>query len=671
MSGGPGIRSSPVPRPPPHGGSPSRCGHRGPAAGRSWRGPSNGTYRRPAPPSASVFTTLWADRVSPPWSTLHGGGWTLFSLDTHDRLMRGTRRAGVTVVGVDYALAPEAKYPIALRQIAAAVRFLASCGEELAVDPQRLAIGGDSAAPISPSPPPGTARRRGAALPPRAAAQLRRLRPPSSPEGGPRPRRPRQHARRRKRWRASGATICATSGTPSTRSSARCSPSSAACHRRCWWSPRRICWPSRRRAAPPSGRNRRSRQAGLLPRRPRIRSSKRCRSRPGPIARSPSRRTGCERRSRSRREGCVPAWCSPIAGRASSRHRSGWCRRRPGSSRSSTGRSTMRRWTARARLDLDAIAARAAAPLPESGLSVDSIWSTAGRETGSTSFSSASHRSPAGRARRRRRPRPAHPQDGELLAAGGWVDTLVVLHQSLRRQPGKWILGLSGLLLLANILLGAITRLAEIRTMAAHPASRGDRARSGAALCLAPGSRPVGDGASGLSGRGRCAPRLRRATERLVGPASVEPPPLAQPSASPAAPGWPRRCASPSLAIRRRRSPASGSPSADSAWWAVRLRQPGELRRAYGRPGLRERGGRGEAWSITTLSRRTVRPSLPSTRCSRFIPAGWGWRAASVGVGRRRPLGLHAAVVLGLLLWSRRGGSPPGLTPALCLRKQK
>lgn len=77
---------------------------------------------------------------------MHGGGWTLFSLDTHDRLMREyAARAGVTVVGVDYALAPEAKYPIALRQIAAAVRFLASCGEELAVDPQRLAIGGDSA----------------------------------------------------------------------------------------------------------------------------------------------------------------------------------------------------------------------------------------------------------------------------------------------------------------------------------------------------------------------------------------------------------------------------------------------------------------------------------------------------------------------------------------------
>ncbi|MEO8195107.1 MAG: alpha/beta hydrolase fold domain-containing protein [Thermoanaerobaculia bacterium] len=81
---------------------------------------------------------------------LHGGGWTLFSLDTHDRLMREyAARAGVTVVGVDYALAPEAKYPAALLQVSAAVRFLAGAGAaadpELAIDPERLAIGGDSA----------------------------------------------------------------------------------------------------------------------------------------------------------------------------------------------------------------------------------------------------------------------------------------------------------------------------------------------------------------------------------------------------------------------------------------------------------------------------------------------------------------------------------------------
>lgn len=77
---------------------------------------------------------------------LHGGGWMLFSLDTHDRLMREyAARAGVMVVGVDYALSPEAKFPVALHQTAAAIRWLSRHGAELGVDPRRLAVGGDSA----------------------------------------------------------------------------------------------------------------------------------------------------------------------------------------------------------------------------------------------------------------------------------------------------------------------------------------------------------------------------------------------------------------------------------------------------------------------------------------------------------------------------------------------
>lgn len=77
---------------------------------------------------------------------LHGGGWTLFSLDTHDRLMREYAfRAGLTVVGVDYALSPEAKYPTALHQVCVVVRHLQLHGRDLGVDPTRVAIGGDSA----------------------------------------------------------------------------------------------------------------------------------------------------------------------------------------------------------------------------------------------------------------------------------------------------------------------------------------------------------------------------------------------------------------------------------------------------------------------------------------------------------------------------------------------
>jgi acetyl esterase len=77
---------------------------------------------------------------------LHGGGWTLFSIDTHDRVMREyAARAGVAVLGVDYPLSPEAKFPVALEQIVGLVRWLGEHAAALGVDPLRLAIGGDSA----------------------------------------------------------------------------------------------------------------------------------------------------------------------------------------------------------------------------------------------------------------------------------------------------------------------------------------------------------------------------------------------------------------------------------------------------------------------------------------------------------------------------------------------
>lgn len=83
---------------------------------------------------------------SPALLYLHGGGWTLFSLDTHDRVMREyAARAGVVVVGVDYALSPEARFPVALEQVVGVVRWLGEHGAALGIDPRRIALGGDSA----------------------------------------------------------------------------------------------------------------------------------------------------------------------------------------------------------------------------------------------------------------------------------------------------------------------------------------------------------------------------------------------------------------------------------------------------------------------------------------------------------------------------------------------
>ncbi|MBM0103412.1 alpha/beta hydrolase [Steroidobacter sp. S1-65] len=77
---------------------------------------------------------------------MHGGGWTTFSIDTHDRLMREyAARADVVVIGVDYALSPEVKFPVAQQQVAAVVRWARRHGAEFNIDGDRIALGGDSA----------------------------------------------------------------------------------------------------------------------------------------------------------------------------------------------------------------------------------------------------------------------------------------------------------------------------------------------------------------------------------------------------------------------------------------------------------------------------------------------------------------------------------------------
>jgi acetyl esterase len=103
---------------------------------------------------------------------LHGGGWTLFSIDTHDRVMREyAARAACCVIGVDYALSPERKFPVALEQVVDVVEALAVQGHGLGIDATRLAIGGDSAgANLSVS--TGLLRRDSGAAPPLRAMLL-------------------------------------------------------------------------------------------------------------------------------------------------------------------------------------------------------------------------------------------------------------------------------------------------------------------------------------------------------------------------------------------------------------------------------------------------------------------------------------------------------------------
>jgi acetyl esterase len=77
---------------------------------------------------------------------LHGGGWVIGDLDSHDGLCRRlANAASCRVVAVDYRLAPEHPFPAALDDASAALRWLVHEAGTLGIDPARLAIGGDSA----------------------------------------------------------------------------------------------------------------------------------------------------------------------------------------------------------------------------------------------------------------------------------------------------------------------------------------------------------------------------------------------------------------------------------------------------------------------------------------------------------------------------------------------
>lgn len=77
---------------------------------------------------------------------LHGGGFTIGSLATHDILCRELARlAGCMVVSLDYRLAPEHRFPTASNDAWDALQWLAAHAKTLGADPARLAVGGDSA----------------------------------------------------------------------------------------------------------------------------------------------------------------------------------------------------------------------------------------------------------------------------------------------------------------------------------------------------------------------------------------------------------------------------------------------------------------------------------------------------------------------------------------------
>jgi len=90
-------------------------------------------------------TRVGADPV-PTLLFFHGGGFALGDLESHDGACRHlAERSGVQVLSVVYALAPEHPFPAGVDDCFAAYQWMVKNADSLNADPERLAVGGDSA----------------------------------------------------------------------------------------------------------------------------------------------------------------------------------------------------------------------------------------------------------------------------------------------------------------------------------------------------------------------------------------------------------------------------------------------------------------------------------------------------------------------------------------------
>ena len=77
---------------------------------------------------------------------IHGGGWCLNTVESHDSICRGlAKEANIVVLSLDYRLAPEHPFPAGLEDCYTAVQWISKNAQQLNLDSQKLALGGDSA----------------------------------------------------------------------------------------------------------------------------------------------------------------------------------------------------------------------------------------------------------------------------------------------------------------------------------------------------------------------------------------------------------------------------------------------------------------------------------------------------------------------------------------------
>jgi acetyl esterase len=95
--------------------------------------------------SVRILRPQGATGVLPVIAYIHGAGWVFGNSHTHDRLIRELAAGtGAAVVFPNYSLSPEARYPTALEESYAVVRWVSEHGAEKDLDGSHLAVAGDS-----------------------------------------------------------------------------------------------------------------------------------------------------------------------------------------------------------------------------------------------------------------------------------------------------------------------------------------------------------------------------------------------------------------------------------------------------------------------------------------------------------------------------------------------
>ena len=102
----------------------------------------------PGPAGCIRLRLYWPNAAAPLPAIVyyHGGGHVIGSLDTHDLVARNLcAGAEALVASVDYRMGPEHKFPAAVEDSFAALKWVHASAEELGADPDRIGVHGDSA----------------------------------------------------------------------------------------------------------------------------------------------------------------------------------------------------------------------------------------------------------------------------------------------------------------------------------------------------------------------------------------------------------------------------------------------------------------------------------------------------------------------------------------------